>query len=81
MGAETKLLTATTPAMQGFQAARLAAAGVRGNLALFEAPRGFWETFTLRRRSAFLIAAGRFQRKPGASAGGIVIRASRSPDA
>lgn len=43
MGAETKLLTAATPAMQGYRAAELARAGLRGNLDILGAPRGFFE--------------------------------------
>lgn len=73
MGAPTKLLTALTPALQGLAAARLAAAGLRGNLELLEAPGGFWESFTFVPMASLVSGLGRtwltdtlsFKRHPG----------------
>ena len=85
MGSETKLLTAATPAMQGFHAARLAAAGVTGNLSLLEDPRGFWESFSFVPMRGFVSGLGRtwltdtltFKRYPGCAYLGTILDALR----
>lgn len=47
MGAESKLLTAAWPLVQGIQAAQFAAQGMTGSLDILEHPnKGFWKFFT-----------------------------------
>jgi 2-methylcitrate dehydratase PrpD len=48
MGPGSKLLCASTPALTGLQAARLAKQGVTGNTEIFEDPQGFLAHFSYR---------------------------------
>jgi hypothetical protein len=59
MGPDTKLLTAAAPAVQGAQAALLAAEGVRGPLDVIEDRRGLLTHFAFVRRPAMLGELGR----------------------